>query len=371
MIRADRMFEPTTGPVASGPAPDPDAAPGVAPMGPELRAPVAESGTGSASALSPEELVSWGRRVLRMEAEALQRLEPRIDAAFARAVQLIIAVSGRVIVSGIGKSGIIARKIAATLTSTGTPAFFLHPVEGLHGDLGIVGRNDAAILISKSGESDELSGLLEYLARLGVPTIALTGRADSTLARAATIVLDCSVAEEACPYDLAPTTSTTAALAMGDALAVALLLARGFTREDFARFHPGGALGRRLTLRVADVMITSDVPSLFQHQRMRDCIVLLAEKRGTVPIIDESRRVVGVVTSGDLTRLMERDPNFLDVPVSDVMNREPKLTRPEILGAAAVYQMEQHGIMAMPVVDPDDRLIGIVHLHDLMRARAV
>jgi len=331
----------------------------------------AEAGAAPAAGLAPEELVAWGRRVIRTEAEALQRLEPRIDASFVRAVQLILGASGRVIVSGIGKSGIIARKIAATLTSTGTPAFFLHPVEGLHGDLGIVGRNDAAILISKSGESSELIGLLEYLARLGVPIIALTGRLDSALARAATVVLDCSVTEEACPFDLAPTTSTTAALAMGDALAVALLLSRGFTREDFARFHPGGALGRRLTLRVKDVMITSDVPWLFQHQKMRDCIVLLAEKRGTVPIIDEDRRVVGVVTAGDLTRLMEREPNFLDVPVSEVMNRQPKCTSAEILGAAAVYQMEQHGIMAMPVVDDDHRLIGIVHLHDLMRAGAV
>src|SRR5690606_18023999 len=216
-------------------------------------------------------------------------------------------------------------------TSTGTPALFLHPVEGLHGDLGVVGRGDVAILVSKSGESGEMTGLVEYMSRLGVPVIALTGRTDSTLARAAGIVLDCSVAEEACPFDLAPTTSTTAALAMGDALAVALLLRRGFTREDFARLHPGGALGRKLTLRVADVMLRDDCPFLPQDARMRECIVLLAEKRGTVPIIDGDRHVVGVVTAGDLTRLMEREERIFDVPVSRVMNRTPKLTEPDVL----------------------------------------
>jgi len=184
-------------------------------------------------------------------------------------------------------------------------------------------------------------------------------------------VLDCSVAEEACPFDLAPTTSTTATLAVGDALAVALLLRRGFTREDFARLHPGGALGRKLTIRVADVMLREGYPSLPLDGRMRECIVLLAEKRGTVPIVDGENRVVGVVTAGDLTRLMEREEHVFDVPVSRVMNRNPKLTEPEVLGAAAVFLMEKHGIMALPVVDRDRRLIGIVHLHDLMRAGVV
>lgn len=316
-------------------------------------------------------LLDAARRVLRQGSEALRALEVRLGEPLLDAVSTIFAARGRVIVSGIGKSGIIARKIAATLTSTGTPAIFLHPVEGLHGDLGIVGRDDVAILVSKSGESDELTGLVQYLSRLGVSVVALTGRPASSLGRAAGVVLDCSVAEEACPFDLAPTTSTTAALAMGDALAVALLLRRGFSREQFALLHPGGALGRKLTLQVRDVMLTEDYPSLGAAARMRECVVLLAEKRGTVPIIDGDRRVIGVVTAGDLTRLMERRENIFEVPVNEVMNAAPKTTTPDTLAAAAVFQMETHGIMALPVVDVESRLVGVVHLHDLLRANAV
>jgi len=316
------------------------------------------------------ELLEAARRVIRMEADAVAALLDRIDDTLAHAVELIAGAAGRVIVAGVGKSGIIGRKIAATLTSTGTPAVFLHPVEGMHGDLGIVGREDVAILISKSGETEELRGLLEYLARLGVPIIALTGRTRSALGRAARVVLDCSVAEEACPHDLAPTTSTTATLAMGDALAVALLLHRGFSREDFARLHPGGSLGRKLTLRVADVMVTDALPVLQLGARMRDAIVLLAERRGTVAIL-EQRRVVGVITAGDLTRLMEREEKFLDVTVDAVMNRAPKTIEADELAAAAVFRMETHGIMALPVVDAENALVGIVHLHDLLRANAV
>ncbi|HEX7051304.1 MAG TPA: KpsF/GutQ family sugar-phosphate isomerase [Longimicrobiales bacterium] len=338
-----------------------------------MRAESAGTRTGIASgALRNEaELLARARRVIRTEAEALLALEARIAEPFLDAVRVVLAAPGRVIVAGIGKSGIIGRKIAATLTSTGTPATFLHPVEGLHGDLGIVGRGDVAILISKSGESDELTGLVEYLSRLGVAMIAMTGRPDSSLGRAADVVLDCSVAEEACPHDLAPTTSTTATLALGDALAVALLLCKGFSREDFARIHPGGALGRKLTLRVRDIMLTADLPSLPDTARMRECVVLLAQKRGTVPILDADSRVTGVVTAGDLTRLMEREADFLDVPVVRVMNRNPKVVGPDELAAAAVYQMETHGIMALPVVDDTRHLLGIVHLHDLLRAGVV
>ena len=318
-----------------------------------------------------ESALNIGKRVIRMEADALQALEQRLDGSFEKAVELISGSSGRVIVSGVGKSGIIGRKIAATLTSTGTPAIYLHPVEGLHGDLGIVSRDDIALLISKSGESDELRGLAEYLSRLGVRIIALTSRPSSGIGKAAVVVLDCSVAEEACPHDLAPTTSTTVTLALGDALAVALLQAKGFTREDFARLHPGGALGRKLTLRVADIMLTEDLPLLGPQATMRECVVLLAEKRGTVVVVDPQRHVVGVVTAGDLTRLMEREERFLEVPVEQVMNRNPKVIEPDALGAAAVYLMEKHGIMAIPVVDMERTLVGIVHLHDLLRANAV
>jgi arabinose-5-phosphate isomerase len=316
-------------------------------------------------------LIETARAVIRKEAASVSALESRIDDAFVDAVERIAASSGRVIVSGIGKSGIIGRKIAATLTSTGTPANFLHPVEGMHGDLGIVGRDDVAILISKSGESSEMGGLIEFHARTGVPIVALTARRESTLGRAAAVVLDCSVAEEACPHDLAPTTSTTATLAMGDALAVALLERRGFSREDFARLHPGGALGRKLTLKVADVMVTADLPVLPESATMRQAVVELAERRGTAAIVDRDGRLAGVVTSGDLTRLMEREGDFLAVSVAEIMTREPKVAGPDMLASAVVHTMEQKGIMAMPVLDAERRVVGMVHLHDLMRAGAV
>lgn len=318
-----------------------------------------------------ERILAGAERVLRLEAEAVAALASRLDHNFVAAVEAILGATGRVIVAGVGKSGIIGRKIAATLTSTGTPATFLHPVEALHGDLGIVGPGDVAILLSKSGESDELRGLVEFLGRTGVTVVAMTGRKDSTLARHSAIVLDCGVQEEACPHDLAPTSSTTAALALGDALAVVLLQRRGFGREDFARLHPGGALGRRLLLRVCDAMVTTDVPVLPPDASMRECVVLLAEKRGTVAITEEDGRLLGVVTSGDLTRLMERNEAFFTVPVSEVMTRTPKTASPEQLAASAVGQMERSGIMAMPVVDEKQRVIGMVHLHDLMRAGAV
>lgn len=331
---------------------------------------MADSG-GRALLASDDAIVDEGRRVLGLEAASLHEVAARLGEDFVRACRLVADARGRVIVSGIGKSGIIARKIAATMTSTGTPAIFLHPVEGLHGDLGIVGRDDVAILLSKSGESGELNALIEVFERLGVTTIALTGRTDSSLARSADIVLDCSVTEEACPHDLAPTTSTTVALVMGDALAVALLLRRGFTREDFARFHPGGLLGRKLTVKVRDVMIDEALPLLSPDATMRTCVVALAEKRGTVAVVDSARRLVGVVTAGDLTRLMEREEDVFEIRVGEVMNRSPKTTEPDALAASAVYVMEKHGVMALPVIDPDRRVVGIVHLHDLLRANVV
>jgi arabinose-5-phosphate isomerase len=312
--------------------------------------------------------VERGRRVLRMEREALEDVERNLDASFSTAVDLLMACKGRVIVAGVGKSGLIGRKIAATLTSTGTPATFLHPVESVHGDLGLVGPSDVAILISKSGETEELFPLLEQLKRLGVRIIAIAGARDSTLARHADVVLDTRVREEACPHDLAPTTSTTAALAMGDALAVTLLEHKGFRREDFARLHPGGSLGRRLLTRVCDVMVTDKLPVLEQGAMMREAVMMLAERRGTVAIVNDAAQVVGVVTAGDLTRLMERENDVFAVPVDRVMNRQPKTARAEELGSAVVYRMETFGIMAMPVLDGDDRMVGMVHLHDLMRA---
>ena len=320
----------------------------------------------------PALLMAEGKRVLRLEAAAVAALEDRIDDAFIKACQLLAETTGRVIVSGIGKSGIVARKLASTLTSTGTPAMFLHPVEGLHGDLGIVSRSDVALLVSKSGGTSELGGLIEYLARLAVPIIALTGHRSSSLGRHAQAVLDCSVAEEACPLDLAPTSSTTAALAMGDALAVAVFRMKGFRPEQFASLHPGGALGRKLTLRVEDVMV-DDYPSLAQQALMREAVVPIAEKRGTVPVVDSDGRVVGVVTAGDLTRLMERDEGWSKRPVTEAMTKNPRIARLGELGSAAVHRMEQGpgGVMALPVVDDNGKLTGVVHLHDLLRSGAV
>ena len=311
-------------------------------------------------------MVERGRRVIRLEAAALAEVERRLDERFALAVDLIASSTGRVIVAGVGKSGIIGRKIAATFTSTGTPATFLHPVDSVHGDLGIVGHDDVALLISKSGETDELVGLLQHLKRFGVRTIALTGVAGSTLARHCDVALDSWVNEEACPHDLAPTTSTTAALAIGDALAVALLEEKGFRREDFARIHPGGSLGRRLLTRVDEVMETERVPTLPLGATMREAIVLLAERRGIAIVLDGDR-LAGVLTAGDLTRLMERVAEPLAVPVHDVMTTSPKVATLGELGSAAVYRMERHGIMAMPVIDEARHVHGVVHLHDLMR----
>jgi arabinose-5-phosphate isomerase len=320
-------------------------------------------------ARDPGALVELGRRVLRLEAASIRDAAERLDGRFARAVELLAAARGRVIVSGVGKSGLIARKLAATFTSTGTAASYLHPIDSLHGDLGIVGRNDVAIVLSKSGESADLFGLLGSLQRLAVPIIAITGGTDSTLTRVAAVVLDGTVAEEACPHDLAPTSSTTVALALGDALAVALLEVKGFGREDFAALHPGGSLGRRLLLRVGDVMIPPGRP-LGPEATMREAVVSLAHDRGLAMVISGDR-LTGVLTTGDLTRLAERDPDFLARPAVEIMTRTPKTAAPGDLAAAAVATMERHGVIVLPVVEDGGRVVGVVHLHDLLRAGAV
>jgi len=319
--------------------------------------------------MSSAALLDSGRRIMALEADAVARAGRALGPGFAEAVQLITGCRGRVIVSGLGKSGLIARKIAATLTSTGTPASYLHPVDSQHGDLGIVGRDDVAIILSKSGETDELVGLVADLHRLEVPMIALTGALDSTLARRAAVVLDAGVAEEACPHDLAPTTSTTVALALGDALAVTVLQEKGFQPDDFAALHPGGRLGRRLLLRVGDVMVPAR-GLLAPDARMRDAVVALAEERG-LAIIAEAGRVTGVVTAGDLSRVAEREPDFLGLPVHDVMTTAPRVAQVTDLASATVGRMERDGIMAMPVLDETAHVIGVVHLHDLLRAGAV
>jgi arabinose-5-phosphate isomerase len=320
-------------------------------------------------ARDPGALVELGRRVLRLEATSIRDAADRLDASFGRAVELLAGARGRVIVSGVGKSGLIARKLAATFTSTGTAASYLHPIDSLHGDLGIVGRDDVAIVLSKSGESADLFGLLGSLQRLAVPIIAITGGTDSALARVAQVVLDGTVAEEACPHDLAPTSSTTVALALGDALAVALLEVKGFRREDFAALHPGGSLGRKLLLRVGDVMIQPGRP-LGPEATMRDAVVSLAHDRGLAMVVT-GERLAGVLTTGDLTRLAERDPDFLGRSAVEIMTRTPKTAAPDDLAAAAVATMERHGVIVLPVVEDGGRVVGVVHLHDLLRAGAV
>ena len=312
---------------------------------------------------------SAGRRVLELEASAIGQAAGRLDDRFDAAVALLDRATGRVIVSGVGKSGLVARKIAATLTSTGTPAGFLHPVDSLHGDLGIVGPGDIAILLSKSGETEELFGLIEVLRRKGVPIVAITGGTASTLSRAADVTIDAGVAEEACPHDLAPTTSTTVALALGDALAVVLLERKGFSREAFASLHPGGRLGRKLLLRVRDVMLPV-AATLAPADRMRRAVEHLAHQRG-VALVVEGGRLAGVVTAGDLSRLAEKEVNYLELEVGRVMTKTPRTIAPDDLAATAVGLMERVGIMVLPVVEDDRRLVGVVHLHDLLRAGAV
>jgi arabinose-5-phosphate isomerase len=318
-----------------------------------------------------ESILERGKRVIRLEREALADVEARLDGEFERAVRLIADSHGRVIVTGVGKSGLIGRKIAATLTSTGTAATFLHPVDSVHGDLGIVDGNDVAILLSKSGESDELLGLLAHLKALGVGTIAITGNPASALGKNCDVSLDAGVREEACPHDLAPTTSTTAALVVGDALAVALLQEKGFQREDFARIHPGGALGRQLVVRVEEIMLRDELPVLADGDTMREAIVMIAQRRGIAIVVDGTRQVEGVLTAGDLSRLVERGPDFFPIVVRTVMTKKPKIARVGELASAVAYRMEKHGIMAMPVVDGANALAGVVHLHDLLRARVV
>jgi arabinose-5-phosphate isomerase len=313
------------------------------------------------------ERIERGRRVIQLERDALDEVVRRLGDAFAQAVELIATSRGRVIVAGLGKSGHIGRKIAATFTSTGTPATFLHPAESVHGDLGIVGDDDVAILLSKSGETEELIHMLEHLKRFGVRTIAITGELGSTLARHCDVALDGWVKEEACPLDLAPTTSTTATLAIGDALAVVLLEEKGFKREDFARLHPGGSLGRRLLTKVDDLMICDLLPVLPPDATMREAAVMLAKRRGIVVVV-ENGVLAGVLTAGDLTRLMERVENFSPVQVREVMTQVPQTADRGELASAVVYRMERHGIMAMPVLNPDRSICGVIHLHDLMRA---
>jgi arabinose-5-phosphate isomerase len=305
------------------------------------------------------------RKVLRTEADALLALIDRLDARFERAVRLLLDCKGRVILTGMGKSGLICRKIAATLASTGTPAFFLHPAEAIHGDLGVLQGDDVLVALSYSGETDELLRLMETVKRLGARLLVLTGVPGSTLGQAADVTLDCRVDEEACPLNLAPTASTTAALALGDALAMALLVRKGFRQEDFANLHPGGKLGKRL-MRVAQLMhLGADLPAVGTDTGMRDVIYEMSRKGlGMTCVLDAEGRLAGLITDGDLRRHMG-EPGILDRPAASVMTREPVTVRPELLAVEALNLMEGRKITSLVVVDADRRPEGVVHLHDL------
>jgi arabinose-5-phosphate isomerase len=320
--------------------------------------------------LNSERLLARGRRVLKTEVAAVQALESRLDHNFVTACQLLHDCRGRVVVTGMGKSGHIGNKIAATLASTGTPAFFLHPAEASHGDIGMITHDDVVIAISNSGETSELITILPVIKRLGVPLIAMTGKRQSTLARAATALLDVSVPAEACPHNLAPTASTTATLAMGDALAVAVLEARGFTEEDFARSHPGGSLGRRLLLHVEDVMRTGDqLPMVGPDTSLKEGLLEISRKGlGMTAIVDEGRHVLGIYTDGDLRRALDRPIDIHSVRMREVMTPNPKTIAPRVLAAEAVHLMEKHRITQLLVTDADNVLIGALNVHDLFRA---
>lgn len=320
-----------------------------------------------------EPLLASGRRALAIEARAVEGLQGHVDARFAAACRLCLGCKGRVVVTGMGKSGHIARKIAATLASTGTPAFFMHPAEAGHGDLGMITRTDAVLALSNSGETPELVVLLPHLKRLGVPLMVMTGKPDSTLGRAANVTLDVSVAEEACPLNLAPTASTTASLAMGDALAVTLLETRGFTKHDFARSHPGGSLGRQLLLHVEDLMRTGDaIPRSAPDDKLRDGLLEMTRKAlGMTVIVSPQDQVLGVFTDGDLRRTLDKLVDVHSTPMSDVMTPRCKTIGPRELAAEAVHLMELHRITALPVADEQGRLVGALNVHDLFRAGVV
>jgi arabinose-5-phosphate isomerase len=314
-----------------------------------------------------------GQAVIRTEAVAVSALVGRIDDAFVRACRYMLACQGRIVVLGMGKSGHIGSKVAATLASTGTPAFFVHPGEASHGDLGMITPKDVVLALSNSGETSELLTILPIIKRQGVPLIALTGRAASTLAKAAEVHIDVSVAQEACPLGLAPTASTTAALAMGDALAVALLETRGFTAEDFARSHPAGTLGRRLLLHLADIMhVGETIPRVAQGTLLREALMEMSRKGlGMTAVVDPDGRVAGVYTDGDLRRTLDRSVDIHTTPVDLVMTRHPVTCPPDILAAAALQIMERRKINALLAVDSDGRLVGAINMHDLLRAGVV
>ena len=320
--------------------------------------------------MTPELTIQKAKEVIRVEADAVAALSSRIDGTFVDAVELVFECKGRVIVTGVGKSGLVARKIAATLASTGTSAFFIHAAEGLHGDLGVVREEDVILIITKSGETSEISALIPQLRNIGVKLITSTGTLDTSLTRVSDIVLDASVKEEACPHDLAPTASSTAALVMGDALAVALLERRGFTMEDFASIHPGGNLGKKLLTRIEDLMFTGDhLPIMKEDSLFKDVILEMNRKRfGAVCIVDDKVKLKGIITEGDLRREIEKGEAILQSKASESMSTKPKVVSAQTLAVEALALLEEYNILQLITVDEDGKPIGMIHLHDLLDA---
>lgn len=318
-------------------------------------------------------ILERARRVLEIEASAIAALVPRLGEEFIRAVDVLYECQGRVVLTGMGKSGLVAKKFAATLTSTGTPALYLHPAEGVHGDLGMIVRGDVVVAVSNSGSTAEIMEILPSLKRFGVTLIALVGNVNSVLAQESDVALDVGVDEEACSLNLTPTASTTAALAMGDALAVALLEKRGFKVEDFASIHPGGRLGRRLIVRVRDLMrVGSEVPITSEQALMRDAILEISTKRlGLTMVVDGEGRLTGIVTDGDLRRGLEKHSNLLEQQVKECMTKSPKVIDRDELAARAVQVMEHQKITSLLIVDPAGRPDGVIHLHDILQAGVV
>ena len=323
--------------------------------------------------ISDRNALDLARQVLAIEAKAIEALIARLDGEFIRALQLILHCRGRVVVSGMGKSGHIARKIASTMASTGTPAFFVHPGEASHGDLGMITADDVLIALSNSGESPELLTIVPIIKRRGAKLISMTGNPASTLAREADVHLDASVAQEACPLGLAPTASTTAALALGDALAIALLDTRGFGAEDFARSHPGGALGRRLLVHVGDLMHSGEaLPKVPESALLTEALLEMSRKGlGMTAVVGDADRLLGLFTDGDLRRALDKTLDIRAAKVAEVMTRNPRTIGPEKLAAEAVQKMDQHKINGLLVVDADGRLVGALNMHDLLRAGVV
>lgn len=317
--------------------------------------------------MSSEEIIAKGREVIRIEAEAVANLSKSIDENFVKAVEILHQCQGRIVVTGMGKSGLVARKIVATFNSTGAPAIYLHPTDALHGDLGMVRKDDVVIIISKSGETQELANLLPWLKRLKVKLIAMSG-ARGRLASECDIALDISVKEEACPHDLAPTASTTATLAMGDALSVALLQKKNFSAEDFANLHPGGSLGKRLSLELKEIMIKGEkIPMVHEEASLKDVILEMTSKRlGTTCVVNEEKFLKGVITDGDLRRLLEKTLDIKNLKAKDVMTKTPKVIKPSALASLALQQMENYKITTLIVINDENKPAGIVHLHDLI-----